>query len=1324
MESKDLIKDLSENIFNLTNEAIFVIAVEPEEKFRCVTVNKTYLKHTKLQPEQVVGKYVEEILPESDVDTAVSGYKRAIETREIVSYIEMVDFGFGVDVVETTITPVFDKIGECKFLIGASRDIKQLVQTREQLNLMVRTLESVNEAVSITDENNVIIYTNRAFQKLYGYAATELAGKNIEIVRARNAEPSLDEILKTTLKGGWQGELTNKRKNGTQFPIRLSSSPIKDNEGKIIALVGITADITAQKVIESKIKNHELWITSITQNSPHIIYVYNVHEKRNIYYNRSLIEHLGYAKDELDEYSDDFFQQVTHPDDFPQYNVFFETIDNWKKGQIFSYEYRLKNKAGQWRWFKGSEREFERENGKVVSMIGTVEDINEIKEAQEAIIKSEEKYRLLADNASDAIALYNHKFELIYLSPANEKLSGYTLQELLELPFMEIVYPPDREKLANEISKAVANRITEDTLVYRFSHKQGHVVWVETNSTRIFDDNGNLQKIITVNRDITLRKQAEAVLEERNEKFRFLSRSIAEMLQIKDVPSIYNYITTSLAQQYPKVIMLMVTVDEDKMETQLTHISGIENHLLNKLIKMTGYNLIGKKFQLKPLHQRIFQSGDFKEFTGGLADFASTEFPAYLSKTIQQLIGIKRIYTIGINSNEKLLAAAHFFTLDEKPIEDKDYLETFLKQAGIVIQHKINEHQLRFQSLILDQIYDMVTVTDFDGNISYVNDSLVRISGLKREQLYGKKIFSKLVDKNPEETRDKILKAAIEHGNWQGEITNLDAAGNEVLLDLRMKPVKNSQGEPIAICGISTDITHRKQQEKRVKESELRYQNLFNSMTEGFSIGRIITDEAYNPVDWEFLVVNKAHEKHTGLNPEEIIGRRVLQVFPDVETYWLDFYGKVALTGNPGSIEAFNKNTGKYFRVNAFCPSSGQFAAVVTDITDSKITQLKLIEAKEKAIAADKLKTEFLNKISHEVRTPLNGILGFSEMYFQNDATAAEKAEYLAILRDSSDRLMQTINDYMDISLLISGTQEVNIKPIRPGVIVETMMEIYWEKCSEKSLDFKVRMRPEIADEIIKTDEELLTKLLKHLLDNGVKFTNLGGITLSCDKTNEGIIFTVTDTGIGISEEMIEKVFENFVQEDNSTTRSFEGSGLGLSIVKKIAGLLNFKLAIKSEQGKGTSISITVPAQSVFAVTEPHEPTIKSGEPFGEQIILIAEDDLYSYMLLRALLKPYNVKLLNAINGKQVIEMVDKNPEISVILMDIKMPELSGLDAAKIIKERQPQIKIIAQTAFALSGDAQKAKDAGCDDYITKPIRKGLLFEKLEKCGINLKHKN
>ncbi|MCF8366840.1 MAG: PAS domain S-box protein, partial [Bacteroidales bacterium] len=892
MKTDELLQSLAGQLFDTTSDAMFIMAAEPNGVFRCIAVNKSYFEKTRLSREQVIGKTHKEILPKNSAETAFHGYLTAIKTKKTNRYIESIDFGFGLNIVETTITPVFDIAGNCTYLIGASRDIKALTETETKLGLMTQTLQSVNDGVSITDLDNKIIYANDAFCKMYGYQnQEEIINKDISIVCSTVGVNTLEKIVNATLNGGWNGELINQRKDGSSFPIQLSASPVFDHKGNIFALVGICNDISEEKETENKLQTHEKWIQSIAENSPDIIYVYNVREHRNVYYSQSILQHLGYDKNELDEYAPGFFEKIIHPDDLSQYDEFFENIGNWEKGRVFSFEYRLKTKSGEWRWFKGSEKEFERSNGSVISMIGTARDITEMKAAREALSRSEEKYRLLADNSSDAIALYNNKYELLYLSPATSTLSGYSIEELLEKNFMDIVYPPDREALQNKIQIAVANRVKHDSLIYRFVHKTGKLIWVETNSNRIFDTDGNLQQIITVNRDITLRKKAEEILEEQNKKFRFLSRSVTEMLELPNLHSVYNYIITNLHIQYPDTVALFVTINEKLMESKLESIVGLDNKVLKKVIELSGQNPVGKIFNLLPGHQRLFKTGKFLTFEGGLAEFAATEFPEFASTLLHKLLGINKIYTIGINNNENLLAAIHIFSLHNTVITDEDYVETFIHQAGALIQRKMIEEQLRFQSMILDQIQDRVTVTDLHGSISYVNNSVIKMLKVKPENLLGKSVTTYGNDEASQKKQEEIVAETIKNGTWRGEVENFDTSGKKLILEVRTQVIKNKDNQAVALCGISTDITQRKAQELLIKQSQERYRNLFNSMSEGFSLCKIITDEAYNPIDWEFIELNPAHERHTGLINEELIGKRISEVYPDIESRWLDFYG-------------------------------------------------------------------------------------------------------------------------------------------------------------------------------------------------------------------------------------------------------------------------------------------------------------------------------------------------------------------------------------------------------------------------------------------------
>ncbi|MCF8366665.1 MAG: response regulator, partial [Bacteroidales bacterium] len=475
-----------------------------------------------------------------------------------------------------------------------------------------------------------------------------------------------------------------------------------------------------------------------------------------------------------------------------------------------------------------------------------------------------------------------------------------------------------------------------------------------------------------------------------------------------------------------------------------------------------------------------------------------------------------------------------------------------------------------------------------------------------------------------------------------------------------------------------------------------------------------------NPIDWEFIELNPAHERHTGLINEELIGKRISEVYPDIESRWLDFYGKVALTGKPGRMEEYNKNTGKYYEVNSFCTTIGYFATVFTDISDRRLVQQKLTEAKEKAEAADNLKTAFLNNISHEVRTPLNGIMGFAELYTQPDNSEAEKANYMEILEQSTERLLQTITDYMDISLLTSNNQTVNLKKIEPAEIIRNTAHKYVGLCRKKSLEFSMIL-PENADElIIETDKELLKKILNHLLDNAVKFTITGEITCGFTMNDEHITIFVTDTGVGIAAGMREAVFENFVQENASVHRPYEGSGLGLSIVKNIASLLGYDLHIDSIKNAGTSVYLTLPLHKTLSPAEPPQILKPFAQTPKKTLILIAEDDPYSLSLLENIMFLLNIDFIVALNGKQAVDLVEKHKDITLVLMDVKMPDMDGLKATRIIKNLRPKLPIIAQTAHALAGDQQKTLEAGCDDYLSKPIHKSELVNMLKKFGIRI----
>jgi len=378
---------------------------------------------------------------------------------------------------------------------------------------------------------------------------------------------------------------------------------------------------------------------------------------------------------------------------------------------------------------------------------------------------------------------------------------------------------------------------------------------------------------------------------------------------------------------------------------------------------------------------------------------------------------------------------------------------------------------------------------------------------------------------------------------------------------------------------------------------------------------------------------------------------------------------------------------------------------------------VELIIAKEKAEASDRLKSTFISNISHEIRTPLNGIMGFGQILTDNNLSTEEKEQYSQMLNSSSLRLVNTITNFMDISLLRSGNQKVYKKEINIKGRVSEIVSRFIESCQEKKLEISIT--PSLPDPEAKlyTDSELFSKILYQLIDNAVKFTHVGTITVGYQIYKNEVHFFVSDTGIGISLENQVQIFDSFIQEDGQITRRYEGSGLGLSIAQGLVNLLEGKIWLKSEKGKGSTFYFSLPYQK--SAPETAQPFAVSPPLKERQTILITEDDEINFYYFKTLLTHDRVEILHAEDGIEAVELCKENPEIELVLMDLKMVDMDGFEATRRIKSFRPELPIIAITAYSETEDKRKALLAGCDEFLTKPVKKEFLIKKLEEFGLS-----
>lgn len=394
---------------------------------------------------------------------------------------------------------------------------------------------------------------------------------------------------------------------------------------------------------------------------------------------------------------------------------------------------------------------------------------------------------------------------------------------------------------------------------------------------------------------------------------------------------------------------------------------------------------------------------------------------------------------------------------------------------------------------------------------------------------------------------------------------------------------------------------------------------------------------------------------------------------------------------------------------------------IFNDISERKKMEYELISAKQKAEESDRLKTAFLENMSHEIRTPLNGIIGFSTLLKHKVINEEDKIKYLEIIEQSGKHLLNLINDLIEISRIESGHVDIRREIFNLNDLMDDLFNFFLKSVQLKDLPIQLSLEKGVSPDIafINTDSSRLKQILINLLNNALKFTHEGQISFGYEqKDNKTILFFVRDTGIGIPENAKAFIFERFRQADDAKTREFGGAGLGLTISKGLVDLLGGKIWFNSEYGKGTEFNFTLPGslKSNGIQTNQETSDVAIDPDWRDKTILIAEDEQSNVILLKHILKPTGISIDRVSNGIEVLnKLKNSNYKYDLILMDIKMPEMDGLETIKKIREKKLNIRIIAQTAYAMTDDRQKCINAGFDEYITKPIRANDLLKLMGK---------
>jgi len=665
------------------------------------------------------------------------------------------------------------------------------------------------------------------------------------------------------------------------------------------------------------------------------------------------------------------------------------------------------------------------------------------------------------------------------------------------------------------------------------------------------------------------------------------------------------------------------------------------------------------------------------------------------------------------------------------------------KQLSTEIKNRLNvEKKLRASkkqySTLVENSPDIIYMLDEQGNFRFVGGAVEALIQFRANELVGshystifrkddlQKVCYHFNERRTGQRSTREFEISIPPKNPQdllngkgSPVFELYAAG------MYNQSLSSIEGEYIGTYGVARDITERKRAVQALKESEQRFRELAELLPE------ILIE-----YDRSGLVTffNRKATESTGYTPENFS-----QAFPvsrlavGRERDEFEITINKLLSGkNVSSVEyTIRRKDGTTFPVSMRSTPITKENRIIggrsllINITKMKTAEATLQITKEKAEAASQAKSEFLANMSHEIRTPLNGIIGMSGLLDRTDLSPKQK-DYLNVLRGSGSALLSLVNDILDFSKIEAGKLDFEEIPFLFQHVINEVASTFIDQIKDKAIELIINIDPAIPSRLA-GDPLRLRQVLVNLVSNAVKFTEKGEIHIQVDihkerPTSTELIFRVKDSGIGIDNRVQKKLFNSFTQADGSTTRRYGGTGLGLTISKRIVKMMDGHIWLESTLGKGSTFFFTARFNKVIGKTVSAKNNCEMGrhnpsDEFQDASLLLVEDSEINQRVAVEILNQAGIEVTTAINGKEAIKKIKKF-DFDIVLMDVQMPEVDGLEATRIIRRelKLTDLPIVAMTAHAMKGDRQKCFDAGMDDYVSKPIDRKKLYAAIRRC--------
>ena len=1305
-----------------SNDLIYVIAFKPSFHFEYVSPSAERI--TGYTPEEhyadpMLGfklihpddRHKLESMQDGRIDEAINEYRWVKKDGTVIW-------------TESQNIPLYNEEGELVAIQGRATDITHRKRSDEELLKLYLAVEQSPGMTFITDIAGNVEYVNPKVLEVTGFNREELVGGNPRIFGSGETSPEAFQVMWDTISAGreWKGEFRNRKKSGELFWVSAAISPVFDQQGRITHFLAVQEDITERKQAEEQMRLQNDRLNAIVRAMPDLIFIIGRDGTYHEFYS-SRPESLVVSIDSIignniskifgDEAARLHLEKISECLDsetlvnyeysipvLPAPSIFEARMVPLGTDRVLTFVRDISER-------KQAEEEIRKLNADLELGIErrTAElqqtnlslqmEIEERKRVEAALSAREKSYSDVVENVREVIFQTDATGKVTFLNRAWEQISGLSIAESTGIVFLELVHPDER-KLSEDLFHSLVNGTAPYfRTTVRYRTKDRGYRWAEVFASAGKNDAGEFAGTFGTIRDVTERKRDEELDDELmrlslqltgiggSETGEALDLALSRIgsFMMADRAYIFEYGSDSGMWRF---------THEWVIEGDLPAIleipevpSSAVGHLLDKFSK--GENWIVR---------------DPKLLAGNLAEEGS--------RMIVQ--GIRSRIVLPINIENSLVG---FVGLDYKNREkDPDaselmFLSVWSNMLASLINNQRKEgllHQTRYNyETFFNTIDDFLFVLDIEGNIIHTNDTVTKRLGYSMDELDGRSVLMV----HPGERREEAGKIVGEMLAGTAEfcpVPLISKDGHYIPVETRVKQ-GYWNGKP-ALFGVSKDIS-------KIQLSEEKFSRAFRSNSALMAISDF--------QEGKFIDVNDAFLDALGYRRDEVIGRTSseLGLFRNPEVR-MSILAKLDAGDSAREFEVeVNRRdgsviTGLFSAELIYVGKDACFLTMMVDITSRKRAEEEARLARIEAEQANQAKSEFLSRMSHELRTPLNSILGFSQLLEMGELSPAQKKGVGNILA-SGRHLLNLINEVLDISSIEAGRLQLNPEPVQIGMLIRELLEAVEPLGHKLNLSFGLVESP-ANDVFIRIDNKRIRQVLLNLLHNAIKYNRQDGsvtaaVTMISDPgPGHGTLrISIRDTGIGIAEENIPKLFRPF-ERIGAEKLATEGSGLGLAVVKRLVDAMGGAISLDSEPGKGTEIRIDFPCSGNVSLDARISAPVSSPELEGSGkrgLILCVEDDHQNIELVKQIIGGYmpGVTLLFTASGREAIPLAAEN-QPDLILLDLNLPDLHGREVLSKLKENEltRNIPVVLVSAEVMSGQAENLLAAGAEKLVAKPI--------------------